>query len=168
VVRVFEVARQLGVPSAKVLDVARSLRINLASALQSLTEDQQGVIAGEWQRIITRLPDPEGYRRAIFRLDARKHVRTRVPTEWLVAQTTVEEVESRRGRFAELRELIPESAAHGFDPFGWEALKELIAEGDELWTFRGVVAGLSIVRGTAGIALVREGTVVGRVITAHY
>jgi hypothetical protein len=164
--RVYTFARQLGVPASAVIDLAQRLRLNVLNPLSSLTAEQQAAIESQWRQFVVGLPDPDGYRRALLRAEAERRAQVPVPTGWLLARTTVGEVE--HGQLADLRQFVAGPAAQGFDRVQWQALKGMMAEGDELWTFRSLPSAWKNRGGRAGVALVRAGQVVGSLVTLFY
>jgi hypothetical protein len=83
-----------------------------------------------------------------------------IPMEWLDARVSVEQAEQDNTR--------PTSG--GGTPFGgvndrWEAMKAMMIEGDELWTFCSPAASWEHHAGRQGIALVRAAEVVGVLVT---
>jgi hypothetical protein len=111
--RVCDLARQLGVPAATVLEMARDLKLEIRNSLSSLTEEQCETISQGWQQLISVLPDPEEYRQSLLVADAERQVQASVPSEWLLAPTSVAWVEERQ--LQELRVLVPGLVAQGFD-----------------------------------------------------
>src|SRR5262249_36857303 len=99
--------------------------------------------------------------------EAQKRACMCIPNEWLLARTSVSWVEERH--LEELFVLAPSPYFLDFDAIVWEALKEMMTYGDELWTFcshphepKGQMMG------TAGVALVRAGKVIGSHATMHF
>src|SRR5262249_8874930 len=164
--RVYDLARQLGVPAATVLEMARDLKLEVRNSLSSLTEEQCEAIGEGWQQLISVFPDPEEYRQSLLVADAKRQVQASVPNEWLLAPTSVAWVEERH--LQELRVLVPGPAAQGFDLLRWAALKEMMIDGDELWTFCSYPHESRSRGGSAGVALVRDGTVVGSLATMYF
>jgi hypothetical protein len=163
--RVYALARQFGVPASAVLDLAQRLGVNVLNAFSSLTAEQQVAIEDQWRQFTAGLPDPDGYRQAL-RAEAERCARTPVPSEWLIARTTVGEGE--HGQLADLRQFVAGPVAQGFDRTCWEALKGMVAPGDELWTFRSLPLKWKNRGGRAGVALIRAGQVVGSLVTLFY
>lgn len=93
-----------------------------------------------------------------------------VPAEWLVTKVELEAVErdntpnwhaerERAARYPTLK--LP----FGFQHQAWLRLKEKMQLGDELWEFSSSGDSWAHLAGRRGIALVREGKVIGSIIT---
>ena len=85
--------------------------------------------------------------------------------EWLKEKMTVEEIERH-----ELETCPVKSIAEKFGPFGyanesWEALKADMRPGDEVWSFSSDQYSWSMLCGRTGYSLVRDGEVVGSIVT---
>jgi hypothetical protein len=89
------------------------------------------------------------------------------PAGWLSHKTTVEEAEAAHpGLQDELSKGFPEAAKpFGFQHSEWETLKAEMKPGDELWIFESPSDSWRKLAGRAGVALVRDGTVVKSIVT---
>ena len=82
-----------------------------------------------------------------------------IPKEWLQKPISVAEAEAAYPGITDDRvKHFPDAAKpFGFKNAEWEALKEEMQPGDELWTFSSPPASWQGLAGRAGIALVRNG-----------
>lgn len=89
------------------------------------------------------------------------------PAGWFSRKTTVEEAEAAHpGVQDERTKRFPEAAKpFGFQHAEWEALKAEMKPDDELWTFASPPDSWKKLAGSAGVALVRDGKVIGSIVT---
>ena len=83
--------------------------------------------------------------------------------DWLQRKATVAEFEV--AHMVTDERLGPEPVPFGFMSKQWRALLEQMKPGDELWEFCSPPHSWAIRCGHAGVALVRNGKVLGEVIT---
>jgi hypothetical protein len=88
--------------------------------------------------------------------------------EWLYEKTTVAEAEAKHTDADDPR---GKQSPQLLKPFGflnsrWEALKAQMVEGDELWLFRSPSETWRNMAGCAGVALVRDGKIVAKIVTS--
>ena len=86
-----------------------------------------------------------------------------MPPEWLKQQLTVDEAESAHQVSDE--RLGPGPVPFGFMNRDWRALLAQMREGDEFWEFCSPPESWEHLAGREGIALVREGKVIGTILT---
>jgi hypothetical protein len=83
---------------------------------------------------------------------------------WLRRRLTVREAEERN--LVHHRALGGDAVPFGFRNNEWRALLAKIADGDEIWEFRNSESSWQLLRGRAGVALVRDGEVIDVLITS--
>lgn len=76
--------------------------------------------------------------------------------EWLQSKTSVAELEAKH-----LHDGVP----FGHQNARWEALKNKMVEGDEVWTFSSPPETWENLFGRAGVALVRDGEIIDAIVT---
>jgi hypothetical protein len=92
--------------------------------------------------------------------------RSLYPTEWLTKRITIEEAERRNLPSKEDRERSFElRKPFGYENARWESLKARMLPGDELWIFESPVESWQNLAGRAGIALMRDGRMIGALVT---
>ncbi len=87
---------------------------------------------------------------------------------WLQQKTTLEQVEAENTPKASKERVakFPVLAKpFGFQNPDWETLKALMQPGDEIWTFSSPGESWAALAGRAGIAIVRQGRVIGAIVT---
>jgi len=83
--------------------------------------------------------------------------------EWCTNKISVEEAEAKN--LVEDKRLGDEPIPFGFINYQWLNLIESMHEGDELWEFRSPQKSWDRFAGREGICVVRDGEVVGYIIT---
>jgi len=112
---------------------------------------------------------PRGHRPCFQRADGADRGGETVQKEWLQNVITVAEAEAMntpRADTTERHKRFPElSKPFGFQNAEWQSLKAQMRDGDELWTFCSPATMWRNMAGREGVALVRNGNVVGFLVT---
>lgn len=164
--QVWQVAKRLELPPPVLVAFMSERGIQKPDGMSFITREEAATVEAEWQRYLAGGGDRSTYIETTLMAQARKEISQRVEAirpEHLVRQTSVAEQEESHKQ--------PDSRS-GADaiPFGlmnhrWRALKELMGPADELWEFSSSEESWKALSGKAGIALVRNGTVIASFVT---
>jgi hypothetical protein len=88
---------------------------------------------------------------------------SKLPKDWDTRRVSIAEAEAEHM----VTDKRPEPVPFGFLNQEWKALLAQMIEGDELWLFRSSPESWATLRGREGIALVRKGEVIERVVTGE-
>jgi hypothetical protein len=86
-----------------------------------------------------------------------------VNKDWLQKRTTVSEAEA--AHMVQTDRLGPEPIPFGFQNDRWRDLLAEMQQGDELWEFCSSQESWARLAGRAGIVLVRNGEIIGSIVT---
>jgi hypothetical protein len=86
-----------------------------------------------------------------------------IPAEWLKERISVEQAE--RAHSVRLEDLGPDPVPFGYQKNEWLELRSSMQPGDELWNYSSSAESWAHLAGRAGIAVVRNGTVVAHLVT---